>query len=143
VYACDQAQKNMQTNKLFRELKIPVPSQEDQEKVIQMIEDINKEESNFNKNIKSIKENIKIMYECVEYIVNQTINNNIIDNNIIENDYENNNETYQEDNYIEYQEIEIKGKIYILDNENVHIKIKDGIKGELYGTYKNEKFKKI
>ena len=43
----------------------------------------------------------------------------------------------------ELEEIEIKDKIYLLDGINVYMKKKDGSKGEHYGTYKNEKFKKL
>ena len=92
-YASGQAQKNMQTNKLFREFKVLVPSLKDQEVIVSMIDEINNEENDFHKNIQSIKENIKRMYECVEYIVDKTNNEN--DKNEEE---DNNEENEEEDN---------------------------------------------
>ena len=90
-YACGQAQKNMQTNKLFRDFKVLVPSLEDQEKIFSMIDEINNEENDFHKNIQSIKENIKRMYVCVEYIVDKTNYNN-------DNNYDNDDEDNNDDN---------------------------------------------
>ena len=56
-----------------------------------MIDEINNEENDFHKNIQSIKENIKRMYECVEYIVDKTNYNN-------DNNYDNNDEDNNDDN---------------------------------------------
>ena len=36
----------------------------------------------------------------------------------------------------------IKGRTYIVDNYNIYYMNDDGMKGEIYGTYINGKFKK-
>ncbi len=41
------------------------------------------------------------------------------------------------------KEIQIKDKIYLLEDSNVYIKLSDGVKGKLYGTYLDGKFKKL
>ncbi len=43
----------------------------------------------------------------------------------------------------ETEEIEIKGKAYILEGTKVYVKTKKGTKGEQYGTYSNGKVKKL
>ncbi len=43
----------------------------------------------------------------------------------------------------ETEEIEIKGKAYILEGTKVYMKTKIGTKGEQYGTYANGKVKKL
>ncbi len=42
-----------------------------------------------------------------------------------------------------FREIEIKGKMYILEGTKVYVKTKKGTKGEQYGTYANGKVKKL
>ena len=71
-----------------------IHSLEDQEKIVSMIEEINNDENDFHKNIQSIKENIKRMYECVEYIVDKTINDN---NDINDDDDDDDDEDELED----------------------------------------------
>jgi type I restriction enzyme S subunit len=85
------AAPNINTTILLNKLLIPIPSLEDQEKIVSMIDEINNEENNFHKNIQSIKENIKRIYECVEYIVDKTNYNN-------DNNYDNNDEDNNDDN---------------------------------------------
>tara|TARA_B110001469_G_scaffold26919_1_gene27657 strand:- start:1010 stop:3643 length:2634 start_codon:yes stop_codon:yes gene_type:complete len=67
-FAEGQAQKNMNTVKLFRELIIPVPSLEDQQKVVDMIEDIDKEDSQYNQMLDSIKDMIETVYKSIDNI---------------------------------------------------------------------------
>ena len=70
-YVHGGGQKNMQTNKLFQKLKIPIPSKQDQEKVVQMIEQINKEESDFNQMLQNMKQMIQTIYNSVETLVDE------------------------------------------------------------------------
>jgi restriction endonuclease S subunit len=151
-YAEGQGQKNMQTIKLFREFKIPVPSPEDQEKVVKMIEDINKEESEFSNQVKTLKETIAKLYQCVEQLVNNNqdetkqdvIHDDAADEqlNCEESDKESDESETESD---DTEELEIKGKIYIREGTNVYVKNKKGLKGELYGTWNasTNKVKKI
>jgi restriction endonuclease S subunit len=74
TYSSGGGQKNMETNKLLREFKIPIPSLEDQEKVVKMIEEIEKTESEYNKSINSIKKLIEIIYTNVEMKCSNLIN---------------------------------------------------------------------
>lgn len=137
-FTTHNAQARMQTDKLFREFKIPVPSPEDQQKVIQMIESINKEESDFNQSIKSIQQNIKYMYECVEQLVN-TSNQNVEDNNeeqvdeVEGNHLEDVNEEEEEN---EYEEITFEEKAYYVKDKVVYHKKKNGNVGKECGKLK-------
>ena len=74
-------------------------------------------------------------------------NNDELDNNEKEeiNDELDNNEKEDSINedLIEDEEIEYKGKIYFLNNDNVYIKLNNSSKEPIYGTYKNGKVKKI
>jgi type I restriction enzyme S subunit len=136
----------------LNKIKIKVPSTEDQEIVVKMIDEINKEESEFNNQVKAIKESIIKLYHCVDQLVNNSSISNIdqtptqqvetddeseINQLVVESDTESNNE--------EEIEIEIKGKIYIKEGTNIYIKNKNGDKGKLYGIWsiKNNKIKKI
>jgi restriction endonuclease S subunit len=40
---------------IFKKIKIPVPSQEDQEKIVKMIQDIEKEDSKYKKQLQTLK----------------------------------------------------------------------------------------
>ena len=144
-YAEGQGQKNMQTVKLFRELKVLVPTPEDQEKVVKMIQDINNEESEFNNSIKSLKSIITNLYHCVEqYTKLEAVD---ISDNVEEDDVEDGEDVEDnEDNVEEYDEleqVEIKGKTYLSDGTNIYRINKDESKGELYGNLIDGKFKKI
>ena len=92
----------------------------------------------------------KELLNITEIINNMTIsskmNEEIIlneENNIIneENDEEINDQ--EDDEEEEYDELEIKGITYILEDENVYVKKDDGQKGQLYGYYKDNKFTRI
>ena len=153
-YAEGQGQKNMQTVKLFRELSVFVPSPEDQEKVVAMIQAINNEESEFNNCIKSLKSTITNLYYCVEQytkgvaVVNNTDGDNDDeqeeDNDDEENDEEDNadEEEENEEPEIELEHVEIKGKTYLSDSCNIYRINKDDTKGDLYGSIVDGKFKK-
>ncbi len=133
----------------IKKITIPVPSIEDQEKVVKLIEEINKEESEFNKGLKAIGENIKRMYQCVEQLVesagdeNNDLNMQSDQAELSEGSDEESDANAESDTEPETEEIEIKGKTYILEGSKVYEKTKKGTKGEQYGTYSNGKFKKL
>ena len=130
----------------LNKIKIPVPSPEDQEKVIQMIEAINNEDSDFNKSIKAIEQNIKYMYECVEQLVdssNEEVNN---DEEIVEDDEEiveeNQLEDEEEITEEEFKEIQIEDKTYYVKANIIYKKKKNGSIGKECGIItKNGKVK--
>ena len=59
----------------LEKLLIKVPSAEDQEKVVKMIDAINKEEGDFSNQVKALKESIVKLYQCVEQLVNTNVSN--------------------------------------------------------------------
>jgi type I restriction-modification system DNA methylase subunit len=147
---------NINATILLNKLNICIPSIEDQEKVVKMIEKINNEDSVLNNQIKSLKETIINLYECVE----QTINSDNKENNDeLEDDYdeeleEDYDEELDEDDEVEeveekddelkldeeseeeseeLDEVEIKGKVYFMKDKTIYIKLKDGTKGNIYG----------
>jgi len=137
---------------------IPVPSISDQEKVVKMIEEINKEESDFNQGLRAIGENIKRMYQCVEQLSLQRelLNSNEveqlvesagdIDDQVELSDDESDAgsaDGSDSESEPEPEEIEIDGKTYILEGSKVYVKTKKGTKGDQYGTYTNGKVKKL
>jgi type I restriction-modification system DNA methylase subunit len=67
----NNAQPNISRGTLEK-IIVKVPSVEDQEKVVKMIEQINKEESDFNNQVKSFKIIINNLYQCVEQLVNNS-----------------------------------------------------------------------
>ena len=94
----------------------------------------------------------KELLNITEIINNMTtsskMNEEIIlneENNIIneENDEKINDQEDEEEYEQEYDELEIKGITYILEDENVYVKKDDGQKGSLYGYYKDNKFTRI
>ncbi len=133
----------------IKKITIPVPSIEDQEKVVKLIEEINKEESEFNKGLKAIGENIKRMYQCVEQLVesagdeNNDLNMQSDQAELSEGSDEESDANAESDTEPETEEIVIKDKTYILEGTKVYVKTKKGTKGEQYGTYINDKFKKL
>ena len=147
-YASGNAQKNMETEKLKREFKIPIPSLELQEEIIKRIQALELESSHYNEYSKMLEKELSNITEIINNMTTSSkMNEEIIlneENNIIneENDEELND---QEDDAEEeeYDELEIKGITYILEDENVYVKKDDGQKGQLYGYYKNDKFTRI
>lgn len=111
----------------FYKLKIPIPSLEQQKEIIDYCE-------NNNKTIEILKKEI----EQNKILANQFITSIIKNSKINENDNEVKDEQTNEETY-EY--ITYKDKEYILEGEEVY-EIINGIKGELFGTYINNKLKK-
>ena len=129
----------------FENFQIPIPSLELQEEIIKRIEALELESSHYNEYSKMLE---KELLNITEIINNMTIsskmNEEIIlneENNIINE--ENDDEINDEEEEQEYDELEIKGITYILEDENVYVKKEDGHKGSLYGYYKNDKFTRI
>ncbi len=85
-----QKQKHLSTSQIgfalnktsLSKLQIPVPSLEDQEKIIKMIEEINNEESQFNKTMESIKYMIETIYDKVEFMTDFSTQININNDNL-------------------------------------------------------------
>jgi len=73
--------------KEINKFKIPIPSIEDQEKIVSMIENIEKEESQIIKSIEGMKNTIQCIYDSIDIIINDYIINdtNLIDNESDEN----------------------------------------------------------
>ena len=135
--------KNININD-FKKLLIPVPTEEDQLKVIDMINDINKEESEFNKQVETMKIVIQKLYDCVDLTVNY--NSPIMDNDNTVEELEDNsdNESVEDQSEEEeYDTIEYKGKNYILEGDKLYNINEDDTKGQLFGSYINGKVKKI
>jgi restriction endonuclease S subunit len=118
----------------FKQIKIPIPSLEDQEKVVKMIEDIEKEDSEYNKMLQSIKDMIQTIYDSIELITdtNEDINTNQ-ENNNNQSEAESSEDEEEDNNIITH-----KGKEYYLE-DNVVYRLKNGKKGKRYGVYKNDK----
>ena len=94
-----------------------VPSPEDQEKVVAMIQAINNEESEFNNCIKSLKSTITNLYYCVEqYTKGEAVVNNMDGDNDDDEQEEN-----EEEPEIELERVEIKGNTYLSDGCNTVI----------------------
>ena len=113
---------------------------------MQLIEEINKEESDFNQSIKHIKENINRMYLCVEHLVNS----NKVDADNDEQEEEINDEQEEEindeqDDEIEddLEEVEHDGNIYYVKDKIVYKKVKKGVLGEEVGKVKKNGHVKI
>ena len=69
---------------ILQKIKIPVPSLSDQEKVVKMIDDINKEESDYNKMLDGIKLMIKAVYDNIDMTINShTTNKKQIEEDIV------------------------------------------------------------
>lgn len=148
----NNAQPNISRGTLEK-IKIPVPSAEDQEKVVKMIDEINKEEGEFSNQVKALKESIIKLYQCVEQLVNTNVSNlNQEADQTIDQQAESDDESEQEqlDDESESEsdeepvEIEIKKKPYIRIGTNIYVKTEKG-RGELYGTWNasTNKFTKV
>ena len=147
-----QAQPHVKHSDMGK-IKIRIPSPEDQEKVVAMIQAINDEESEFNNCIKSLKSTITNLYYCVEQytkgeaVVNNTDGDNgdeeqEEDNDDEENDEEDTDDEEEENEEPEIEHVEIKGKTYLSDGWNIYRINKDDTKGDLYGSIVDGKFKK-
>ena len=136
---------------VFDKIKISVPSAEDQEKVVKMIDEINKEEGEFSNQVKALKESIIKLYQCVEQLVNTNVSNlNQEADQTIDQQAESDDESEQEqldeesESDEEPVEIEIKRKPYIRIGTKVYDKTEKG-RGELYYTWNasTNKFTKV
>ena len=133
------AQKNLSKAKL-EPLLIPVPTPEDQLKVVEMINEINKEESEFNKQVETMKIVIQKLYDCVDLTVNY--NNPVMDNdNTVEELKDGSDEEQSESE--DYETIKYKGNNYILEGDKLYNINEDATKGKLFGSYIDGKVKKI
>jgi len=138
---------NLNKTSLFN-IQIPIPSLDLQEEIIKKIQALEQESSHYNEYSKMLEKELSNITEIINNMTTSSkMNEGIIlneENNIIneENDEELND---QEDDAEEeeYDELEIKGITYILEDENVYVKKDDGQKGQLYGYYKNDKFTRI
>ena len=113
----------------FYKLKIPIPSLEEQKEIVDYCE------SN-NKTIEMLKKEIEQNNILANKFISSIIKNSKVnesENDDIEED-QSSDETYE---YITY-----KDKEYILEDEKVYEINSDGTKGQLFGTYKNNKLKK-
>ena len=117
--------------KEIEKIKIPIPSLEDQEKVVKIIEDIEKEESDYNMMLQSIKDMIQCIYDSIELITDNTTKQIDEDSESSESSSEE-----EEDNIITYKGIE-----FYLDGDIVY-RLKNCKKGKRYGVYKNDKIVK-
>ena len=142
----------------INEFKIPVPSLEIQEEIIKRIESLEEPSSHYNQYAKILETELNNINEIIS---NMTILNNNINDELDNDQCDNNNNDIDEkesineevlieedliedeEQLIEDEEIEYKGKTYFLNNDNAYIKLDDGSKGPIYGTYKNGKVKKI
>jgi restriction endonuclease S subunit len=103
-YRASNAAPNINMTTLCNKLFIPVPSLSDQLKVVNMIEEINKEESEFNKSINNLKNIINELYQQVKFIVSDSEVNE--EEQEVEETYK--EEEYQEELEEQYQEVELE-----------------------------------
>lgn len=89
ILAGGQAQPVM-TKSTLSKLKIPVPSIEDQEKIVSMIENIEKEESQIIKSIEGMKNTIQCIYDSIDIIINDHIINDTPISDLIDNESDEN-----------------------------------------------------
>ena len=159
-YASGNAQKNMETEKLKRKFKIPVPSLEKQEEIVNKIEELELETSHYNQYTKMLQTELDNINEIINIMTIKSNNSDQEQINQSENleDSEENSDNQSEcleeseensDNQSEKskdnnkQIIEYKNKTYILENDKIYKINKNGNKDKQYGTLINGKVKKI
>ena len=125
TYSSGGGQKNMETNKLLRELIIPVPSPEDQGKVVKMIEEIEKKESDYNKSIESIKKLVETIYTNIEMKCSS------ITSNVVETDEDNTSKSTTSSKSV--KTYKINGIKCIKENDNYY-DFTNNEKGNLIAT---------
>ena len=128
-YRKSNAAPNINASILYN-IKIQVPSLEDQEKIVKEIDEVNKDDSEYNKSIIFMEKELQKLYDFVELLVNEGKMEIINDNN-----YEDDEDLEDQDEEQEYEEIEYKGKTLILDGENLYKKIEDKVKNKIYGKF--------
>lgn len=131
-------------------IKIPVPSLEDQEKIIKQIEAIEEKDSDYHKALEGMKQLIMMVENSIEMTIDkdeqQTEQDNeqqIEQDNEQQDNEQHNDEQSSSDSDDEYEYVERKGIKYILDDTKVYKINKKGFRGKLYGNYINGKVKKI
>lgn len=110
---------------ILNNIKIPLPSLKDQEEIVKVIEQIDKEETDYLNKISDMKKEIEQLYQIMEKqepIIN-------------DNNYEDDEDLEDQDEEKEYEEIEYKGKTLILDGENLYKKLEDIENEKIYGKY--------
>jgi type I restriction-modification system DNA methylase subunit/restriction endonuclease S subunit len=113
---------------LISDFPIKIPSKEIQEKIVKECEYYDEQINRLNQENNNLK-SMNIIEACL----------------LAESKEDQTQEPVLEEPDIELEqiEIEIKGKQYILDRDTVYFKTDQGTKGEVYGTYKDGKVKKI
>jgi hypothetical protein len=120
-------QKSIVEDDLFK-IKIPIPSLEKQEEIVKYLD--------HNDNlIKHLEKDIEMNKNLAKQFIT-----NIIKSNNTDDKYESDSE--DEDSDEEYNIIKYKDVDYIVENEQLYKINDDNTKGELFGTYKNNKVKK-
>jgi type I restriction enzyme S subunit len=123
-----QAQHNLCKSRLEK-IQIPVPSIEDQHKVVAMIEAIEKDESDFNNMLKGFKQSIKTIYKSVETIVKS--------NKILHNEEQKDDEYLEESEEDEPIMLTYKDKQYIVKDNIMY-----NSNNKKVGTWNDGKVKK-
>ena len=119
-------QKSIVEDDLFK-INIPIPSLEKQKEIVEYCE--------YNDNlIKHLEKEIEMNKNLAKQFITSIVKSN--DNDKYESDSE------DEDSDEEYNIIKYKDVDYIVENEQLYKINDDNTKGELFGTYKNNKVKK-
>ncbi len=122
------------------EFKIKIPSKEVQEKIIKHCEYLDEQISRLKQENETLKS-----FNVIEMVLlgeaEKAEKSNSIDKleETSDDDSDNSANSDNSDDE-EFDEIEIKGKTYILEGTKVFVKTKAGAKGELFGTYANGKY---
>ena len=129
IYNCARgtAQKNLEIDE-FKSIKIIIPSLEKQKEIVEYCE--------YNDNlIKHLEKEIEMNKNLAKQFIMSIVKSNNTDEK-----YESDSE--DEDSDEEYQILKYKDIDYIVENEQIYKINDDNTKGELFGTYKNNKVKK-
>lgn len=143
----------------FKNIQIPIPPLQIQEEIIKKIEALDTSASHYNEYSKMLEKELSNITDIINNMttlnksndipldnaINNKSNNIIILDDVVDNNDKTSEDILDEDSEeeSEYDEIKIKDKIYILEDEQVYVKTDEGLKGKLYGYYKNDKFTKI
>lgn len=126
---------------ILKRIPINIPSLEDQENIVKMIENIDNEENKFNETMDYIKYMVETIYNNVEHTINYNQSNNNDENNNDEDESEKESEEEPEFEMVKYNDTE-----YILE-DNIIYKIKEDENGDVsmgskFGTWNDGKVKK-
>jgi len=134
-------------------LQIPVPSLEDQEKIIKQIEAIEEKDSDYNKALEGMKQIIYMIENSIEMTIDKddeqetksekiepTVEQQEVEQQEVEQQEVEQEDSEDEDSdEEEYEYFEYKGKKYIQEGNKAFKISKDGSKGRLYGKIKDDK----